>query len=509
MNRLTTIVAAVVGILALGFEPFVQQSLRYPSHSLPVTSNTPVIRASQDMNLNSRPRLDRAVLVNAAMRQALYSDSIDPIVPQCPGTRCDWPSYSSTAFYHVCEDAMDDARLTLTHGDADIFGAYQSNSGVEDLNETDLQGLIGGAYLRSSRDTAYNISLGAGRDLTFNVSLDTYADSKIAQSAIMFPKSVVWDLGDDARTLITDYAHHTYAPGLVGFDTDVYWSNSSTINGINGPLKALGHVTMKVTDDGEQLVLTSAQRCVFTYSAQRYLVKVEEGKLKLKTLQTHVGRFELNPDGGGLEWHASIGNTSFYSQYLDTTPGEGYSTMKDYYVALTGLEGNVSITLSKEITYHYGPETSLSSAQTSVANDVLQFMSDPTRYAANIAQSLTNLVQQNGNKTVRGDTYSTEPYVEVRWAWLSFPVTLVLLGLVALLVTVWQTRQHQIPLWRSSPLPLLFNYHDDNMCAGRDQDGDERGASHLMTPSRQLQEAKARQLRLRMDDGVWHFSRKL
>ena len=102
-------------------------------------------------------------------------------------------------------------------------------------------------------------------------------------------------------------------------------------------------------------------------------------------------------------------------------------------------------------------------------------MSNPSGYAANIAQTLTNLVQENGNIRVRGHAYSKEPYVEVRWAWLSFPVTLVVIGLLALIATVWETHQHRMPLWRSSPLPLLFNYQDDSMRVRRDQDGDERG----------------------------------
>ena len=322
------------------------------------------------MNLGSRRRLDRAVLINAAIRQALCSESIEPIQPQCHGTRCDWPSYSSLAFYHVCEDAIDDARLILRHGDTDLFRAYQNNSGLEDLNETNWASPL---LFSSSRATAYSISLGQGADFPFNVNLETQASTQFAESTILVPQSVVWDLGGDARTKYADWQNHTPAPDSGEQDTAIYWSNASTINGINGPLKALGHVEMEVTNERDRLVITSAQRCVFTLSAQQYSTKVEDGKLDLKTVQTDVGRFVVNltsNPGGGLDWHAQIGDTTFYSAFTDTGDYAGYSTLQDYYIALTGLEGTLSMQYAKQILQVHSDRPSVGSVQTSVTNDV-------------------------------------------------------------------------------------------------------------------------------------------
>ena len=59
---------------------------------------------------------------------------------------------------------------------------------------------------------------------------------------------------------------------------------------------------------------------------------------------------------------------------------------------------------------------------------------------------------------VRGDSWQTEVCIRVSWPWLSCPAVLLLATIVLLCSTIVHTMQHAAqPIWKSSPLPLLFH----------------------------------------------------
>jgi hypothetical protein len=84
-----------------------------------------------------------------------------------------------------------------------------------------------------------------------------------------------------------------------------------------------------------------------------------------------------------------------------------------------------------------------------------------TEYMANnIATSLTNVIQNiTTGKAIQNRGYSTfaVQHIQVRWIWLSFPATIVLLGVLLLLLTMLQSHLSKAPVWKCSPLALLFH----------------------------------------------------
>lgn len=83
--------------------------------------------------------------------------------------------------------------------------------------------------------------------------------------------------------------------------------------------------------------------------------------------------------------------------------------------------------------------------------------------ALNIADGLTNTVRNLTNLTNdyiiqnHGDSTVQVQYIHVRWAWLSLPASIILLGLLLLLITMVESHRAKALVWKCSPLALLFH----------------------------------------------------
>ena len=81
----------------------------------------------------------------------------------------------------------------------------------------------------------------------------------------------------------------------------------------------------------------------------------------------------------------------------------------------------------------------------------------------NISDSITSFIRQskfaNFSNPAQGITMRDQVCLSVRWPWLAFPAVLVLLTViffVAMIVDTWPTG-NRAPIWKSSPLALLFH----------------------------------------------------
>ena len=129
--------ATGVAVLAVGFEPFVQQSLTYPLRDRKIFKSSPTIAAATNVSLASAGAQNQTLLIADAVTQSLYAESVSPIQPSCLASSCEWPLYGSTAFCSSCEDAMDDVVVKPEHDSA--LTAYTNNAFWDEYQFTDLQ----------------------------------------------------------------------------------------------------------------------------------------------------------------------------------------------------------------------------------------------------------------------------------------------------------------------------------------------------------------------------------
>ncbi len=83
-----------------------------------------------------------------------------------------------------------------------------------------------------------------------------------------------------------------------------------------------------------------------------------------------------------------------------------------------------------------------------------------------IAESLTyhnlNLDQDGPHlESLTGTVWTQKAFVAVRWAWLALPVALNTLGFLFLWATAIYTHRHNVPLWKSSLLAILYHGLED------------------------------------------------
>ena len=78
---------------------------------------------------------------------------------------------------------------------------------------------------------------------------------------------------------------------------------------------------------------------------------------------------------------------------------------------------------------------------------------------ANITQSISAALRQAEHMNISiGAAYRSDTYIQVEWYWLIFPSVLLIITLLFLTITIWQTKNDDaIMTWKSSPLPLLFH----------------------------------------------------
>lgn len=128
------------------------------------------------------------------------------------------------------------------------------------------------------------------------------------------------------------------------------------------------------------------------------------------------------------------------------------------------------------------PDATSNSSSRTDSVDLLRIFrdyGDMDRLFGNLAKSMTRNIRNvnANNQAMSSDGYigplsGVEPangtasyqnvYVSVRWPWLAFSATLVLLTFMFLVLTIIDSSRHDVAVWKSSPVPLLFNGLDDH-----------------------------------------------
>ncbi|EON65410.1 hypothetical protein W97_04648 [Coniosporium apollinis CBS 100218] len=127
------------------------------------------------------------------------------------------------------------------------------------------------------------------------------------------------------------------------------------------------------------------------------------------------------------------------------------------------MQDHMKRLLSGTVTFHGRIQEGVSPSDAVEAVWYNSFAMEP--WIQNLALAITNQIIQAapaGNDSHYGSMVHTlEPFIHVRWLWLTFPTLIVLGSIVFLAASIWQTRLAPTRAWKSSALALLLCSVDD------------------------------------------------
>jgi hypothetical protein len=434
-NSVVVVIVAAITVLALGFEPFVQQSLRSPLRNLEVTESPPTLQTTTNLVLTDADVASNASLIyNSVMLQGLFSDAMAPLQPLCAGTSCEWSSYYTAAVCSSCEDMLNDTTVTIAEEQAfhdfttaDYLDDFQ---GFDTISEIENREIVS----RWNRSNNYTVSLGDSPPINVTVNLTAFLTLYgYFSQTLLFPEEVVFDAS-------------------IRPPWESYGRNGVLVPNVTGPLSTLGYLQLDRSEDGIRLEIKAATRCAISLCAREQVSTVSNGSLDTQIKEEtwgHYFQFSPNPFMG-YNWTATLGENTFH--VLDPLRTDVDATVLLIDNSINSLVGHSLRTQDHNPTYQ-------SSILTDPAPNTKRFIAGDIRNSsARIAQAFTNYLQQNGDGQVSGKVYTAVAFVDVHWPWLIYPLAIVIVCFTMLIVTIFQTRRYKFPIWRTSPYPLLFAY---------------------------------------------------
>lgn len=108
-------------------------------------------------------------------------------------------------------------------------------------------------------------------------------------------------------------------------------------------------------------------------------------------------------------------------------------------------------------------------------------LNDPTisDMGDSLAKGLTNIIRNMSTLYTNqfpALSYVQVQYIQVRWQWLIFPASIVILGLFLLVFTIVQSHLSATEIWKISSLALLFH----PLQGWSDEDLNKDGRSEMM-----------------------------
>lgn len=102
----------------------------------------------------------------------------------------------------------------------------------------------------------------------------------------------------------------------------------------------------------------------------------------------------------------------------------------------------------------------------------------------NVARTFTNVARaaSNGTDLIHGVAYGTETFVEIRWAWFSLPLLLLLLGLFFLVAVILQSRASGVQIWKTSVLAVLMHGLPEEQWTGNQTEQSSRAYHKQSAP---------------------------
>ncbi|RDW90853.1 DUF3176 domain-containing protein [Aspergillus mulundensis] len=424
---------AVLTILALIFDPFVQQVLTYRTLETVEAANSSLAIAKREIVFDDLYDQQDRITPIGVFAQA--SEYLQPIVT-CPSGNCEWDEFESVGLCSQCEDITSQTTFKCP--------------------ELDLN-----SYLNFSKDVPYTTVYSScrlvppqGQEKAMNASFYFRRETNAVTLRLWIYDSVIWPL----------------STGLARPGAEVYM-------GIESPAVVVAHANLTLvntTNIGLPRFLNlekffrpgKVTQCALALCSRKYNVSVSNGTALFNISSPDYGRVFENSLGSKVNvscWKPSHGASpesinftlsNTYNRYINVSEG-AFCGVGDYTSIPTYLQGYRESLYKASNTSDLAPSINTTRVDQVAANRILDVGLESVM--SNIADTYIKYVLDASNVTVNGDIKGLQVYVFVHWAWLVLPCGLVVLGAVFLGLTILLNSRQRLRPWRTSVLAVLFH----------------------------------------------------
>ena len=251
------LLGAAIVLLALVYDPFVQQVLAYPVEEIFVPSNLTWTLQAQ-VYPSSGPsyisNVDMAQMLSVSLHSALWPASTSPYerAPACASTNCTWDPLPSLGFCSTCADVSETSQIQNCSVELGTFQATSNSSSPADKNRYVEFGSSG---------------------LKASILLSLSAESTGASHRnLVFPSYILEDLYHyDPVTVRRTGAGATP-------NDNQFLSPNNTILGVRDPLLVLGDASFQIRNN--TLQVDTANLCTLDLCLREYDISVTNAGLQ-------------------------------------------------------------------------------------------------------------------------------------------------------------------------------------------------------------------------------------
>lgn len=488
--------AASILILSLGFEPFLQQLVTFSTHDVPIDGATASIRTPTAYDEPVIGSLGGSSLSLNAQIGAFGGANGTIPTPECTSGNCTWPEYNTLALCTICQDMTSEIQ-------------------VSNPFELDLDSLLDD-FERGNQSSFYRewnptFAFPKGNGLTADISLTMENSSGsfiMTQWGINYPRRRAWPLN--------------ISPELDSA-WDQTWRNE-TYAGHPSPLFAMGYLDLNLTEDFSALRIQRATECAFSPCVHTVSTQVLNGIVNSNITDTEYGAVILDAkelDGSSISggWRARVNGTDF--EIIDrggVNNVQGHAYLLIQALRIT-LEGNTTYNMQG---VHYPDAEDQSSAYdgtgfsqargpwSSAGQQAIDGAGNFSLVVNDVGHALTGRFQQLAATSVSGTATRSYVIIEVRWMWLIYPLSLLVLSIMSLIATILATHIRHMVVWKESSLPLLYRYAGTTPIASAG--AGQRMGRHVKAPSNHvsqiIDEAREELVCLRRHQTLWTLDRE-
>ncbi|KAJ0414715.1 hypothetical protein BJY00DRAFT_320801 [Aspergillus carlsbadensis] len=435
---------AILTILALTFDPFVQQILSYPTRqALRHADSSSAIAPQAFYFFPETYSIDFQGVVNTG----IWSESPDQLEPgvTCASGNCHWEAIDSVGVCSQCEDITAQTELQC---DALVI----NDTTTRESNTTECR------IIPPQGDTV-NITTNATVSRIMSMDDGGYHP----QLLLDVPDQIVWSPFQREAIENQNGSNATYA-------------------GVKSPQSVIAHAELALasnettglsplSDLATTFRLSKVSQCALELCARTYQISVSNGTTTFNISDPDFGQLFSIPDmiftGPDCWMPTPVPGADPKSVNLTDLPSvSGYADISKFAFCPVPTYDLRGFLAGRTIMPYVAPRLSQwhvlgsrmqpgNPAAGKIASDGLEGV------MGNVAASLTRAAFTASNYTVKGNEYAFEVYISVDWVWLLLPAALVAFGILFLGLTMYTNKRQRLHPWKSSILAVLFHGFDN------------------------------------------------